>query len=355
MRKITLITLTVAALPFAVQAANTEFSYGGFIKADASITKYEHKARIAYPGFYIPGQTPTADATGVDNDLAFDQDIRQSRFNLGTKTTLDNGEEIKTFIEIDFLGSVGASNVSNPHAPRLRHAFLTYNNLTVGQTWSTFMNVGALPESVDLIGPSDGTVFIRQNQIRYTMGDLQLALEQANTTSEGVKTTATVPDAIARYNLKAADNVNLSAAAMLRRIEAWDVDKAKTGFGVNVAGVIGVGEKDNIKFSASYGSVHNYVGVGLANPFEKAGASDDLNKITAGFVSYQHFWDSKLRSTLTYSMLSADVEKSSSARVNLLYSPVEKLTYGAEFSHAQLDNGAKGKFDRLEATIKYAF
>lgn len=367
MRKITtLIALTAAtSLPLAVQAANTEFSYGGFIKADAMWTKYEYKTDTRLDNkFYIPGSVVTKsneDANG--NDLAFDTDLRSSRFNLGTKTTLDNGEVISSFIEIDFLGHAGDGTGAavNSQSLRLRHAFLTYNNLTIGHTWSTFMNVGALPESADLIGPSDGTVFKRNDQVRYTNGGLQVALEnsyssydkqaQANTPENKH---STIPDVVARYNFEAG-SADLSVAALFHTEEDWVADKSKSGFGVNAAGVVKLGSSnDNIKFSVSYGNgIKNHVGVGQAPLMD----GSSLNKITAGFVSYQHHWDSKLRSSITYSALDSGADwKSQSARVNLMYSPVASFTYGAEYSYAQLDNdGDKGSFNRLHLTAKYAF
>lgn len=362
MRKITLITLTAAALPFAAHSATTEFSYGGFIKADAMYTKYEYKTDTRRDNkFYIPGVMPTKDTeVASGNDLAFDTDIRSSRFNFGTKTTFDNGEEIKSFIEIDFLGHAGDETGAavNAHSLRIRHAFITYNNLTIGHTWSTFMNVGALPEAVDFIGPSDGTVFKRNDQVRYTNGGLQIAIENSyssyNVGPDNIAGSkhGTIPDVVARYNFStgAAD---LSVAALFHTEEDWSNDKTKSGYGINAAGVIKLGS-DNLKFSISHGDgIKNYVGVGQAPLMD----GNDLNTITAGFVAYQHAWNNKLRSSITYSMLDSDADwKSDSARVNLMYSPVDSFTYGVEYSHAQVDKaGDKGSFDRLHVTAKYSF
>ena len=46
-----------------------------------------------------------------------------------------------------------------------------------------------------------------------------------------------------------------------------------------------------------------------------------------------------------------------SASVNLLYSPVNMLTFGLEFmrGNRELENGTKGKFDRLQFSAKYNF
>jgi hypothetical protein len=46
-----------------------------------------------------------------------------------------------------------------------------------------------------------------------------------------------------------------------------------------------------------------------------------------------------------------------SARINLMYSPVEKLTFGAELTHAvrELENGEDGTMQRLQFSAMYAY
>ena len=64
----------------------------------------------------------------------------------------------------------------------LRHAYIQWREWLVGQTWSNFQDVAALPDSVDFIGTTDGTVFVRQPQVRYTKGGFSLAVENPQTT-----------------------------------------------------------------------------------------------------------------------------------------------------------------------------
>ena len=67
-----------------------------------------------------------------------------------------------------------------------------------------------------------------------------------------------------------------------------------------------------------------------------------------------------------YSMLTADYDSAapttsttdiSSVRVNLMYNPVEPITYGVEYSMAtrEIDNGANGDMSRLQVSAKYSF
>jgi hypothetical protein len=301
----------------------------------------------------------------------------RSRLNFKTVTTTDSGEKVTGFIEMDFLTTSGNEVVSNSNSPRLRHAFFTYNNLTFGQTWSTFMNVGALPETVDFLGVSDGTVFNRQAQIRYTMGDFQFALENPESTVAGVGVTDDVglPDMVARYNIKAGDHA-FTVAAIGRQMAyqngvsgAGKIDESTNGFGVSLSGMVKLGA-DDLKFSYTTGNVGRYVGLGAVSDVTIA-ANGDLKTTTvnAAFVAYRHFWSDKMRSTIAYSMLDADydddtiaagrVEASTSTRLNLMYSPTKEVTYGVEYSMATLEKVTttknEGDMNRLHFTAKYSF
>lgn len=377
MRKTSAILLA-AALPMAVQAANTEFTYGGYIKFDAMYSQYSDGA-AANGGalevgrdFYVPAAIPTAG----EETSSVDFTARSSRFNFKTVTTLDNGEKVTGFVEMDFLTTTeGDERASNSFAPRLRHAYFSYNNVLVGQTWTTFMNVGALPETVDFFGVSESTVFGRQSQVRYTMGNLQLALENPENTIDGAGggnevDQSKIPDLIARYNIQAGDH-SFSVAALARQISnqtSGGVDESTTGVGFNVAGVVKLGA-DDLKFSVTHGQVARYVGLGAtaADAVTNTTTGDlEATDITSAFIAYRHFWNPQLRSTIAYSMLEADYhadagaalnEKATSARINLMYSPVKEVTYGVEYSNAKLEkvSGADGTMDRLQFTARYNF
>lgn len=387
MRKTPLI-LMAAALPMAVNAANTEFSFGGFIKMDAMLSSYSDGNVNDGLGreFYVPSTIQP----GVEPDTTeLDMTARTSRFNFKTVTDVGNDKSVTTFIELDFEGAGGNEVVSNSYGPRLRHAFIKYDGLLVGQTWSNFMNVGALPEVADFIGPSESTVFIRQPQVRYSMGDLSIALENPQTTGAGdTGDNGMIPDVTASYKIKS-DGIELTAAALLRQltydgvaadgnddgvidaaeIAAADGDDATTmGYGVNLSGKVMIG-KDDLKFSATMGKgVGRYVGLGAVADASLVGDDLETSETTAAFIAYRHHWNSEWRSSVVYGMLSADydddatfasapVTDASSVRVNVMRSPVKKLTYGAEFSTATVERegGDEASMNRLYFTTKYAF
>ena len=70
-------------------------------------------------------------------------------------------------MEGDFFGAAGNESVSNSNGLRVRHAYGTLGGLLAGQTWTTFSDVAAYPETVDFGGPV-GVIFARQAQVRWT-------------------------------------------------------------------------------------------------------------------------------------------------------------------------------------------
>ena len=96
---------------------------------------------------------------------------RQSRFRIRSKSDTSVGQ-VRTLIEGDFFGAGGDEVFSNSTALRLRHAWGEWDiapntTIGIGQTWTNFMNLFALPDTVDFMGPA-GHAFKRQGQIRLT-------------------------------------------------------------------------------------------------------------------------------------------------------------------------------------------
>ncbi|MBA6410498.1 porin [Pseudoalteromonas sp. 5Ae-yellow] len=372
----------------AAKVGDTEFTYGGYIKLDAMWSDYSAGAPSGSSvgrDFYVPSTLTVGDDN--DSDAVFDMHARESRFNFGTSTLMDNGKTVKTKIELDFLASAPGGNerVSNSYAPRVRHAFISYDGWLFGQTWSNFQNVGALPEALDFIGPAEGTVFVRQTQVKYTTGAWSFSLENPESTittgfttnPQGIKSSsmavtddASLPDFTARYTHKA-DWGNLVVAALARQLtyKVGAIDADETSFGVSASGMVKLGE-DNFKFMLTQGKgLGRYVGVNVAHGAVLNG--DDLDAIdsTSGFVAYQHKWTSQWRSTFLYSFFSADnntdllaisgdpTESSQSYSANILYSPVKRLTFGAELKHAEreTESGVDADLDRLQFSVKYSF
>ena len=367
------------AMSGGAQAA-TDMTFGGYIKADVMFSDYGNGAPDSGSlsrQFYVPG---TIYGTTGNGKQVVDFQARESRFNFKTVTDLE-GHKLTGFIELDFLThSDGNERVSNSYSPRIRHAFVSYDNWTIGQTWTTFQNPGALPENLDFVGAAEGTPFARQSLLRYTNGNWQFSIENPETTvtplGGGGRITSgsgVVPDFVGRYNFSAASGSAFSVAAIVRQLDLEQVvgstayDTSELGYGVSFAGVIPVG-KDDLKFTATYGEgLGRYMALNYAN----AGVLDTNGEIQTiksfgGFVSYRHWWSEQWRSSVTLSGFSADndvaltggaVNKEAySGYVNLLFSPSKPLTFGVEFMHAlnEREDGSDGDLNRIMFSAKYA-
>jgi hypothetical protein len=354
------------------------FNFGGYVKFDAMFSDYSAgdlaPASIGSQ-FYVPSTIPVGNGSGEGPDA--DVHMRETRFNFRSDHGLANGHDLTTFLELDFnvLG-IGDERISNSYVARLRHAFIKYDNWLLGQTWTTFQDVAALPDNLDFIGPSEGTTFGRQAMIRYTSGAWEFAAENPESTitpfgggSRIVTDDGTVPDLIARYTHKLA-NGYIKVAGMVRQLD-YDIGNqsdTETGYGLSISGKHFFGD-DDLRWMATYGSgIGRYIGLNVSND-AVLDASGNLNAIDqfGGFVSYRHFWDSQWHSNLTLSYLGNDneinltgtgVTKSNySVHANLLYEPVPKFTVGAEliFAQREIESGLDGDLTRLMFSAKYGF
>lgn len=151
-----------------------------------------------------------------------------SRFGFETSTPLSNGA-FNTKIEADFYGYCGAE--CNRNRLRLRHAYGEYAGWLIGQTWSTFMDLDDMPETVDFNGPP-GATSRRPVQVRYTwnnpsLAKFQFALEEP---TDGARS----PNLVARVD-KAFDWGALNARILSHEQRVDGVSKRGVGFGLGAS------------------------------------------------------------------------------------------------------------------------
>jgi hypothetical protein len=353
-------------------------NYGGYVKTDVQVTNFSDGDPFGLStiinNFYIPSQIPVALNGQGTTDLHIN--ARESRIFFQTQANV-GGHKVGTHIEMDFLVSTdGNEVVSNSYNPRMRQAYFTIDNWLFGQAWTTFQNVGALPENIDFIGPAEGTIFGRQPMVRYTNGPFQFAIENPEsriTTNTGGTITSddgALPDFVARYNHKS-DIGSFTAAALVRQLTLENdmVDDSTLSWGISLSGKVKVGEKDDFRFMANAGDgIGRYVAVAAVNGavIDENGELDAIASYS-GFASYRHFWSDKWRSNLTAGYFKADnpvnlttsgvTDEIYSGHVNLLYSPVPNLTFGGEVMYAKrsLESGLSGDMTRFQFSAQYGF
>ncbi len=358
------------------------FSYGGFIKVDAMLTD-TNAGEIADGSagrlFYLPGAIPVG-GTG-ESSADIDTHAQFSRFWFAADGDMQ-GHKTRAYLEFDLFGggsaSLGNQASTNTHALTLRQAYVSWDKWLAGQTWSNFQDVAALPDAVDFVGPTEGTTFVRQAQLRYTNGPFSIALENPQTVVSGYRSTSriisddgTLPDISARWTKKG-DWGHVSVAGLARQLrhESAPTSASSTGFGVSVSGKVNIGKTDDIRYMLTGGSgIGRYVGfaLGADGTLDASGGDLDATGVLAGFVAWRHVFDPKLRGSLMASRAQfandtnwtgfGVTRSAQSFHANLIYSPFPKLDIGAELilGNRELESGADGDLRRLHTSVKYSF
>ncbi|MBP3974998.1 DcaP family trimeric outer membrane transporter [Pseudoxanthomonas spadix] len=360
---------------------NTTFTFGGFIKMDGMYTDTSDGRIVdgsAGRLFYVPAAIPVAGAGADGGDGYTDFHAQFSRFNFSMDTVTDNGDKIKAYLEADMFGGgsntfAGNETSTNTYALSLRHAYVSWNHWLAGQTWSNFMNAEVLPDAVDFLGPTDGVIFVRQAQLRYTNGGFSVALENPQTTMGAYRTgvrsnsgDSSLPDLTAKWQTKG-DWGLFSVAALLRQFKYQD--ETDNGAALSVAGKFNMGKADDLRYQVNGGKgIGRYMALGLG-PDTVVDADNDLHAQDGygGWVAWRHLFSPKVRTNLYYAqaLLDNDVEytgygvteRAQSWHANVIYSPYPKLDLGAELSwgQRQLEDDRSGDFKRIHTSVKYSF
>ena len=356
--------------PDGFRVGDTVLKFGGFVDADVHVTSLSDgtiSGSSIARDFYIPGATPIGGDTATFTDFT----AESSRFFLAASRPVGD-KTLSAHIEMDFLGSgQGNELVSNSYSPRLRRAFMKYGNWLVGQEWSTFQNTSAIPESASFLILSDGMVFVRQPQIRYSNGNWMFAIENPNTTTlnAGSRDENIIPDVVARYNMSG-DFGNVSIAGIARQLRAdfgTSEDEA-FGYGLSVSGRLNVGEKDDIRFNLVGGEgIGRYVGL-AASRSTALDPNGDLEAIPSygGLVAWRHPFGKTARFSGGYSGLFIDnpdyLPTSVTSSVQsvfgaILWDAAPNVTLGTELMHGirEVESGMDGSITRFTFSTKYAF
>ena len=361
--------------------SGTTLKVGGFVKADFMVTK-AHDGMLADGAtgraLYIPGQTPVG---GNSSDAVYDAHAKFSRFNVGIDTVTEGGDKAGAFLEMDFFGNaLGTQTSTNTYGVTVRHAYAYWNHWLAGQTWSNFQDVASMPEGVDFIGATDGTVFVRQPQVRYTNGAWTLSMENPETTITpfhgGTRISSddnNMPDLIGRYTHKAAWG-HLTGALMLRQL-AYEttgtnaIDDSSYEVAGSFSGRYNFNPNNDLRFALNVGSgLGRYIGLGIASDamLDGNGNIEGLDGV-AGFIGFHHNFSAQVRGNIYYSASKYDndaaltggavTESVSSISANLFYSPLPKLDVGAElrFADRELESGVDGSLTRLHFLARYSF
>ena len=361
-----------SAKPVMKLASGAEFNLYGNVRADASYQAEGGSSARMY------NQINTVPLEGVgERSDEFKSTLSATRLGMDFKAPVGAGDKAQSGkIEVDFLGGDKFDNL------RIRHAYMSYANWLIGQTWSNFAVPDYLPETVDALAYAGGSIK-RTPQVRYTSTfspatNLVLAVEDPkDATITGIK--QRLPALTARLNHKFADNLSVSARAMgnEKRVKedeemAWGV-----GLGAKYEVVPGTTLKADYYHVKGDSSFVTYANKGVVADITDNLYQSEFDSISVGIT--QQFND-KLRGTLGYGYMSFDQDAGYidalsaddktktnkdlwQAWANVFYSPTKPLSFGLEYVYGEREavaaatpNGStKGEDNRINAVAIYNF
>ena len=384
-RQTAVVTAHVAATPAPASkpvmkiASGAEFNLYGNIRADASYQAEGGSAARMY------NQINAVPLEGVgERSDEFKSTLAATRLGMDFKAPVGAGDKaLSGKVEVDFLGGASFDNL------RIRHAYISYANWLIGQTWSNFAVPDYIPETVDALVYAGGSIK-RTPQVRYTSTispetNLVFAVEDPkDATITGIK--QRLPALTARLNHKFADNLTVSARAMGNEKRVNEDEKMAWGVGLGakydvVPGTTLKADYYHVKGDSSFVS---YANTGVITATNGDLLQSEFDSISVGLT--QQFND-KLRGTLGYGYMNfsndqdyvnaliastpADATQSNATKANkdlwqawanVFYSPTKPLSFGLEYVYGEREalgaatNGStKGEDNRINAVAIYNF
>jgi outer membrane DcaP-like protein len=291
----------------------------------------------------------------LDERGEFRMDATLSRFGIDGRASIPGGR-LRGYIEFDFTG---ASNIN------LRHAFLSYNTeksqFLAGQTWSNFMDIRAIPQTVS--GTVSGLNSLRQAQVSWSQNfgkGFHYATAVEDPVSSDISLTdeanflrAHVPDWVGQFGYLREGVAHVQFAGLVRRHEVFNINgtsDSAVGWGVNLTGTISTIGEDSIVFGSAYGEGMARYMVGL-DPFS-GGYVDAQNRLklrkTYGtYGGYQRIWTDKLRMNIYGGFAHAvpgldqpagTFKTSMLVSGNFIYHFLPYMTFGLEYTYAKRTN-----------------
>ena len=353
---------------------NTKLTISGLIKADFI---HDFRAMDA-PAQFIPAEIVVPGNS--DGQTTFS--ANPSRFVLATASETHFGR-LTSLFSMDLFGDADGRTPD----PRLRQAWgqldgvLFGGGIRAGQSWSTWDDVPALPETLDFWGPN-GSDQTRHPLLRWIrpIGEswtVWTAVEDPQGSVAGPAGLTTEndtrwPDGVLSA-IYAGDWGQVKPALLLRDIGGKNASGTQRafGWGVSASGVLNlpwIESRDNFRWQVQYGEgIGFYVNSDDALPDAVlSGTELQLIPVFAGYVALQHWWNETIRSNATFGWVDVDnqslqagdaLDRTFYTSGNLIWSPVPQVDLGVEFLWGQHrnKNGEDGYDPRLQFSAHYRF
>jgi hypothetical protein len=321
---------------------------------------------------------------------------RTSRIGLQSRTPTPMGD-LGIRLEADFNApnDFQSETYTNSVMFRLRHAYATMGGFLVGQTWSTFFDLNAAPDTVDYNGPGTQAL-VRNPMFKYTYKfndqmNLAVALENNRGPQFGVDSRfQTIPDLHANFGWSPKWGT-LSARVVLQFYNraaltgpaanpAYGDASAKTatGVGVAVSGSTKFGEDTLVGQFVGGPGIGRYMlntaALGNAGPGVTVDAAGNVKlwSVWGLHAGYTHVWNPKFRSNLVaaytwvedakidgLAATNAVQKEFYQAFVNTFYSMTKQASIGVEYAYGRWNSFGSpqdhGTQNRINALFHYDF
>jgi hypothetical protein len=291
-----------------------------------------------------------------------------SRFGFESSTPTSVGT-FSTKVEADFYAYCGTE--CNRNRLRLRHAYGEYAGWLIGQTWSTFMDLDDLPETVDFNGPV-GSTFRRPVQVRYTYNDPKLAKFQF--ALEDPSSGARRPNIVLRAD-KSFDWGALNVRLLSHEQRMGTLAKNGTGFGFGGSYKVTPSLTFMGQYTQADGDADGAYLVGANYPLVDAGGSLVLDKSRGVVLGLANTFSDKLRGSFALGAVRSrhddtgayaaaataqgygDNAKLYQWHLNFYYVPLKNVELGAELIGGKRTNylGDSGTLSRFNLQARYSF
>ncbi len=318
---------------------------------------------------------PTASEAAADASLGqkgrTSFTAQSSRFGFETSTPTQFGT-FNTKLEADFY----AYSEGNRNRLRLRQAYGEYAGFLVGQTWSTFMDLDDLPETVDFNGPI-GSPFSRRAMVRYTWGDTKagykfaFAAEDPHDQFGGGSSGERMPQLVARFD-KRFDWGAVNVRSLFH--EKRSFAERRYGWGVGVGGSYKLTDKDTLMgqvalvkgdFDQQYGS-NGYAidpatgaitmdrSLGVILGYAKTFNDRLRGNLAIGFNKSSSGWIDTVNKGLDGTVINKRLMQ---LHVGAIYSPFRNVELGAEaiYGVRETYSDEKGRMGRIDLMGRYSF
>lgn len=292
---------------------------------------------------------------------------RETRLTLDMRGPVD-GSELRMYVETDFYGSGSVL--------RLRQAFGSYKGLMAGQAWSTFVDDGNFPNTIDFESPM-AFPSIRQAQARFTQNLGQLSWSAAvednkssieSPTGQPGKAEYAMPDLVGRVRFGGSRGHMFVSGFLGKarfRPDTGEPDDV-TLWGSLISGRVKTFGSDYAYAQLTFGEgVGRYRG-GLTAVPDSNGELQPVG-LTAFMGGYEHYWTDRVTSNVVYSgALAADetyYESTLNKRlnygaVNLLYWFLPNRAWaGVEYLYGRREivSGEAATANRIQFAIRFNF